>query len=232
MILLQVFVNTIDAVGKIPTERDTMNSKFLFFCVSFSMMACEDNGHLTVITGPMYSGKTACLIDNIKAARDSGHKVYIYSHSLDYRRNNQLSSRAYPNEKILAFKTDSGADIIMDYFKGECDYVAIDEAQFFKPDLVKYIRLMLECRTKIFVSGLDKNFRGEPFSDTMEQLLDLANTVIRLTATCSVCGGFASMTQRLVNGEPAGRNDDEIVIEGSSDVIKYEPRCRKCYELK
>jgi thymidine kinase len=202
-------------------------------CLTVPVIAADfSKGSLTVITGPMYSGKTACLIDCIKAVKRAGKEIYVYSHCLDYRRDHQLSSRACPDENIKAFKTDSSADIMMDYFKGSCRCVAIDEVQFFKPELIRYIRLMLECETTVYVSGLDTNYRGEPFGDTMEQLIRMANTVVKLTATCSVCGKDATMTQRLVNGLPAKTTDALLVVEGSNDTIKYEPRCKECHVIK
>ena len=43
------------------------------------------------------------------------------------------------------------------------------------------------------------------------------------------CGGIATRTQRLVNGEPA-YYEDPIVIIGASEA--YEARCRHCHEVK
>lgn len=196
-------------------------------------MSCDNRlGSLTVITGPMYSGKTARLIDYIRLAQLAKKKVYVYSHCFDVRRAEELSSRAYPNIHIEAFKTCEANDIIQDFFQGDCDCVAIDEAQFFKPHLAYYVKLMLDCRATVYVSGLDTNFRGEPFSDTMGKLCQMASKIDKLTAICSVCGKDAAMTQRLVNGEPATMDDELVVIEGSCDVIKYEPRCRACHIVK
>jgi len=180
----------------------------------------------------MYSGKTARLIDYIKLAKLSGKKVEVYSHALDFRKENSLSSRAYPTERMEAFKTCDARDILKDYYRGDFNCVAIDEAQFFSTHLAHYIKLMVDCRATIYVSGLDTNYRGEPFSETMGKLCQMADLVVKLTAVCAVCGGDATLTQRLINGIPAALNDELVVVEGTCDVIKYEPRCRKCHVIE
>lgn len=78
---------------------------------------------------------------------------------------------------------------------------------------------------RVIASGLDLDFRGEPFG-AMPQLLTIAEKVDKVTAICLSCGQPATRTQRLLNGHPAPY-DSEIVSIGSSD--KYEPRCRACH---
>ena len=224
-----------------------MNVKMIVFCI-LTLMTCllfsadkpgnftkfndKQPGSLTVITGPMYSGKTARLIDYIRLAHQMGKIVEVYSHGLDSKKKDSLFSRAYPQDRIEAFKTCDSSDIIREYFRGSFNCIAIDEAQFFTPDLAHYVELMLDCRAIVYVAGLDTNYRGEQFSETMSKLYRMADLVVNLVATCAVCGKDATMTQRLVNGLPAVASDDLIVVEGSIDVVKYEPRCRNCHILK
>lgn len=214
-----------------------MNIKAIIFCIGI-LMGCllysadKQMGHLTILTGPMYSGKTTALIELIKANRETGHTVAVYSHCLDARKDNQLGSRALPDEEISAFKTSDPADIVKDFMKGDFNCVAIDETQFFPPSLCPLISIMLECRCKVYISGLDMNFKGQPFGITMGGLCQMADKVIKLKALCKICGQHnATMTQRLVNGKPAREKDDELIIEGSKDTVKYEPRCRNCHQV-
>jgi len=53
--------------------------------------------------------------------------------------------------------------------------------------------------------------------------------VDKLQAICMVCGGPASRTQRLINGEPAYYDDPTILI-GAEDV--YEARCREHHVVR
>ena len=83
--------------------------------------------------------------------------------------------------------------------------------------------LGLSCQP--VAAGLDRDFRGEPFGP-MPLLLCLAEFVDKLQAVCHQCGGAATRTQRLVDGEPAPFDGATIQI-GALD--SYEARCSTCY---
>jgi len=79
----------------------------------------------------------------------------------------------------------------------------------------------------VIVTGLDTDFRGEPFG-CMPFMIARADKVDKLSAICMVCGEAATRTQRLVNNQPAHYHDP-IVIVGASEM--YEARCRKCHQV-
>ena len=89
-------------------------------------------------------------------------------------------------------------------------------------------RLADEYGIRVIIAGLDTDFRGQPFG-AMPHLLSIAEEVVKLHAICVVCGGDASRTQRLVNGQPA-RLDDPIILVGAQE--SYEARCRNCHEVR
>ena len=60
----------------------------------------------------------------------------------------------------------------------------------------------------------------------MPALMARAEQVNKVQAICQRCGGAASRTQRLINGQPAAY-DDPVILVGASEV--YEPRCRACH---
>ena len=60
----------------------------------------------------------------------------------------------------------------------------------------------------------------------MPTLLCVAEFVDKLEAVCHRCGGPATMTQRLVDGEPAPFAGATIQV-GALD--SYEARCRSCH---
>ena len=80
---------------------------------------------------------------------------------------------------------------------------------------------------RVIVSGLDQDYRGEPFG-SMPALLARAEFVDKIQAVCHSCGGAATMTQRLIDGEPAPFSGATVVIGG---VDRYEARCRSCFEV-
>jgi thymidine kinase len=55
-----------------------------------------------------------------------------------------------------------------------------------------------------------------------------AENVQKLQAICVVCGGPASRTQRIINGQPAAY-DDPVILVGAEEA--YEARCRGCHEV-
>jgi thymidine kinase len=79
----------------------------------------------------------------------------------------------------------------------------------------------------VVAAGLAQDFRGEPFG-SMPTLLCIAEFVDKLEAVCHRCGGPATLTQRLLDGQPAPY-DGETVQIGALD--SYEARCRSCHSL-
>ena len=116
---------------------------------------------------------------------------------------------------------------ILTKIEGDTTVVAIDEAQFFDPEIVQIVQQLASRGIRVVVAGLDTDFRGEPFGP-MPVLMSIAEHVDKLHAICMVCGDEASRTQRLVNGKPA-RFDDPVVIVGASEM--YEARCRVHHEV-
>ena len=78
---------------------------------------------------------------------------------------------------------------------------------------------------EVIVTGLDLDFRGQPFGP-MPVLLAVADEVVKLRAICARCGREASRSQRLVDGEPAPATAPIIQV-GSEE--SYEARCRHCH---
>jgi len=105
------------------------------------------------------------------------------------------------------------------------DVIGIDEVQFFAPEIVLVIDVLVERGIRVVASGLDQDFRGLPFG-SLPELLCRAELVDKLQAVCHRCGGPATMTQRLVNGRPAPADGATIVV-GALD--SYEARCRGCH---
>jgi thymidine kinase len=103
----------------------------------------------------------------------------------------------------------------------------VDEAQFFDENIVNVIEDMANNGMRVIVTGLDMDFRGEPFG-CIPELLARADKIDKLHAICMVCGEAANRTQRLVDGKPA-HFDDPIVIVGASEM--YEARCRAHHEV-
>jgi thymidine kinase len=190
-------------------------------------------GGLTVIAGPMTCGKSDELMRQITVLKVADSKILVCKPKLDTRSNIFLTSRRETKDPIAAYPVSKPEDIVALAAQDPVDYIAIDEAQFLPKDsMVPVIQKLIQSGHHIIASGLDKDFKGEPFG-CMPELLAIADQCIKLTAVCKVCKKLnATMTQRLVNGEPARRNDPLIMVDdGSKKEITYEPRCRACHQL-
>lgn len=124
--------------------------------------------------------------------------------------------------------------------------VGIDEVQFlYVPNDgeavdAEQVRLIhntlidgMRAGSRIFLAGLDADFRGEPFPLCAALLLDPRIRRKQMTAICAVCHrDEATLTQRLYKGMPAPRSMPTVVVKNKrSSVIKYEPRCPACHVI-
>lgn len=182
-------------------------------------------GHIELICGSMFSGKTEELIRRLKRAEFARQHVQVFSHSLDTRYGaSQVASHNGANMNAIPVQQASQILALLD---PQATVVAIDEAQFFDWRIAEVANVLADRGIRVIVAGLDMDFRGEPFGP-MPLLIAQSEQVDKLCAICVVCGEPASRTQRLINGSPA-RYDDPVILVGASEV--YEARCRHCHAV-
>ncbi|GAB4505646.1 MAG: thymidine kinase [Anaerolineales bacterium] len=182
-------------------------------------------GSIEVICGSMFSGKTDELIRRLVRATIARQKVQVFKPAIDVRYAvEKVTSHAGAN--FDAIPIENAADI-RTRIEPDTTVVAVDEAQFFDDEIVDVAQELAGHGVRVIVAGLDMDFRGEPFGP-MPLLMAKAEKVDKLHAICMVCGGEASRTQRLVNGQPA-RYNDPVVIVGASEL--YEARCREHHQV-
>jgi len=181
------------------------------------------HGWIEVICGSMYCGKTDELIRRVRRAEIARQQVQVFKPLIDTRyAPEDVSSHAGGRMKAIRA---NGAEEIWREVKDGTQVVAVDEVQFFDETVVDVCQGLADSGKRVICSGLDLDFRGEPFG-FMPRLLAIAESVEKLTAICVVCGSPATRSQRLINGEPA-EWDDPIILVGAHDA--YEPRCRACH---
>lgn len=176
---------------------------------------------LNITFGPMFAGKTTYLINTIKSLLDNSNtnleEILIINHSSDDRYSNN-SICTHDNKKMPSLSLMKLEDI----FNSSIDisnkkYIFIDECQFFC-DLYESVKtLLFKYKTKIYLVGLDGDYKQEPFySSHLFDLIPYANTVTKLTAKCSECNETAPFTKRIICS-------DEKFLVGGSD--SYKPVC-------
>ena len=178
-------------------------------------------GSVEVITGSMFSGKTDELIRRLRRARIARQDVQVFKPKLDTRYGEEkVASHAGSEFEATPIETAAQIEGLL---QDGTTVVAIDEAQFFDDRICGIVQRLANRGLRVIVAGLDQDFRGEPFGP-MPKLMAQAERVDKLHAICMVCGGPASRTQRLIDGQPA-RYDDPVVVVGASEL--YEARCRE-----
>ncbi len=180
-----------------------------------------------LITGPMGSGKTEELIRRLKRAEIANKKVKVFFPAMDTRpAGAKIESRNGAHRNAVKIYK---ADEIMSFVKEKDQVIGIDELQFFDINIIDVIQQLIALNKKIIGSGLDLDFKSEPFG-CIPQIYCYADKIDKQTAICMKCGSeYGNRTQRLINGEPADKNSPLIMIGGDES---YEARCIDCYQLR
>jgi thymidine kinase len=175
---------------------------------------------LTLVIGPMFSGKSSYLLTSIRRYKEMGWPIYTITSNLD--------KRYTSDNKIINHNQDyAAADASVEYLQhisGKKEYldakvVIIEEAQFY-PDLVEFVVEAVETDGKyLIVAGLDGDASRKPFGKLLD-LIPHADSIIKLKALCKKCGDG---TEALFTSKKV--HDNATVDIGGSD--KYEALCRK-----
>ncbi len=183
------------------------------------------SGSVEIICGSMFSGKTEEMIRRLRRAVIARQKVQVFKPVID----NRYKAERVTSHAGIDFEAQPVNDSqeIMRNLDSATTVVGIDEAQFFDNGIVDIIESLANNGIRVLVTGLDMNFRGEPFG-CIPEILSKADKVDKLQAICMVCGEPATRTQRIVNGKPAHFNDP-VVIVGAAEM--YEARCRMHHEV-
>ncbi len=185
------------------------------------------NGKITVLTGPMFSGKTESMVVRLKRANLARKHFLAFKPIVDSRSERSLEDMIaqtfqLPDVRHLIFQVSEFNEIVELIGVRNIDVIAFDEAQFFDSWIVDMVRhLAWEKGRDVIIAGLDLDYRRREFGNGhMSTLLSLADEVSKLTAICFRCGGEARFTQR-VSG-----TQEQVQVGGKGE---YEARCGKCF---
>jgi thymidine kinase len=192
----------------------------------------NNSPYLELIVGPMFSGKTSRLVDIYKQYTFCNIPVVVINHSIDNRYDDELLS-THDHIKIPCIKTDSLKYIwreepetngMFKIFRDReqlyfADVILINEGQFFE-DLYEVVISMLKFGKKIYIAGLDGDFKRQKFGQILD-LIPLCDKITKLTSLCGICknGTPGIFSKRLTN-------ETQQTIVGFNNYI---PVCRKCY---
>lgn len=176
------------------------------------------SGWIFAIAGPMFSGKSSELLRHFRDFRKLGIRCRIFTSALDTR---------YGTGKVITHNGDSedavqvscAADIEAG-LDDSVKVVFIDEPHLIKGKVADLCRKLAREGRKVFVAGLDLDYRGNPFPE-MSAILNDADTVLKTHGKCAICGGPSRYSYRKTQ-------DGKRLLVGGANI--YEPRCRDCFK--
>ena len=173
-------------------------------------------GWIEVICGSMFSGKTEELIRRLNRARIAKQKVEVFKPAVDTRYDEE-DVVSHDAKKTSSIPVQNASQIL--FYAEDFEVVGIDEAQFFGNEIVNVCNELAEKGKRVLVSGLDMDFKGNPFGP-MPALMAIAEYVTKVHAVCIRCGNPANYSHRT-------GTEEKLVMLGETEA--YEPLCRKCF---
>ncbi len=174
--------------------------------------------------GTVGSAKTLNLLAVAHNYRQQGKKVLLLKPDLDTRFGKErIKSRAgleMQADVMIGPQTDL---LVLPYEGVSC--LLVDEAQFLTARIIEQLRqITLDWDIPVLCYGLRTDFKSKLFEGSM-RLLELADTIEEVKATCHYCNRKSIMNLKHVNGV--------AVSEGPSVELgaeeRYYPTCFRCY---
>ena len=185
------------------------------------MLSHNTYSGITLIYGPMFSGKTTKLIEIYKETLAQQKNCIAINYELDtrYGKNKIIShdGLVIPCHSIINiddFINNSATKELV----SNADYIFINEAQFFESILTSVLYLTNSLKKNVVLCGLDLDYKRQKFG-TMMDLLSKATNVFKMTGKCVKCNKASCYSHRTVNSY------FQILI-GTSEYI---PLCETCY---
>lgn len=181
-------------------------------------------GKLTVIAGPMFSGKTGKLVAMVEVFGRMGQKVLTVKPRLDarYSSKDEIYSHDHRRSRALVVDGEAPQTIVGSILQGKPNKVILDEVQFFdKRKIRKLVAGLLARGIDVVAAGLLYDYQRKPFGATPE-LMGLADERLELYAVCQRCGSLARHTERVQGGKSR-------VEVGAAD--KYIAVCEACHRI-
>ena len=201
----------------------------------------SDVGSCKIIFGPMFSGKTTKLLQELTTLADVGLKVLYINHKDDKRVTEKKVKNVTTHhsqfnglsDKLHSISTGTLGKVDID----EYDVIGIDEGQFFD-DLDVEVRKWVIQRCKIvIIASLDGDFMMMPFGKAKELIcICEPGNIVKLPAICMKCLEQTTPYRRIKQveaGFSALINVPDKIPSTNKKVggkESYVSVCMKCYK--
>lgn len=174
--------------------------------------------------GTVGSAKTLNLLAVAHNYRQQGKKILLMKPDLDTRFGKEsIKSRAGLEMEADVLIVDENSLKGIDYVGVSC--ILVDEAQFLARKVIEGLRkIALDFDIPVLCYGLRTDFKSHLFEGSA-RLMELADSIEEVKATCHFCNRKSIMNLRYVNGHAVC--EGPVVELGAEE--KYFPACYKCY---
>jgi len=174
--------------------------------------------------GTVGSAKTLNLLAVAHNYRQQGKEVSLLKPKLDTRFGfGSIKSRA-GLEMMADFLLEATTRLDFKNFAG-ISCILVDEAQFLSTAIIEQLRqITLEMDIPVICYGLRTDFKTTLFEGS-RRLMELADSIEEIKATCYFCNKKSIFNLRHVNG--LATVDGPSILLGAEEM--YYPTCFKCY---
>ena len=173
-------------------------------------------GKIELILGPMFSGKSTRLIEQMRKYVYKAKKTIMVKYYADQRyseKSEVVTHDLIKYDSINCKLLRNSFDTLKQY-----DVIGIDEGQFFA-DLVEVCEELALMGKIILIAALNGDFRMEPFP-VIQRIISKSDKIKLLKAYCFNCHKDAKFSLRIVKS-------NETVLIGAGEA--YKPACRECH---
>jgi|GEM_PF-3439945 len=174
-------------------------------------------GKITLLLGPMFSGKSSLLLNEIDKATIAKIPCCIVRPKKDTREfftHSKWEYRSFDSYNVANLKDVPAA---------QYDVICIDEGQFFES--LVYSLEWVKMGKRVFISALNGDRHQTEWKATQE-MIPLVDDIIFLKAVCSKCGSYDAAFSYKVNDNSAAQVD----IGGSEE--SFIALCRDCLQIE
>ena len=172
------------------------------------------SGHIELILGPMFAGKSTELLRLVRRYKVARKNVLIIKYKGDTRYSKNKFS-THDKQQLSAVSAMKLSSVDCDGY----DVIGIDEGQFF-PDIVEFSEELANAGKIVIIAALDGTFQRKPFGRILE-LVPKAEEITKLKSVCSVCFESAAFSKKIAGDK------SQIKETGGADL--YIAVCRRCY---
>ena len=177
---------------------------------------------ITLITGPMSSGKTSLMLQKLERARIAGKRVVLYrplNDTRDFLTHSGIDKLdSYPIHYLQSVGTSHEVHT-RELADSSFDIIGIDEGQF----VFGLRELVLNgslAGKKIYISALHATSESRMFEEIIN-LIPHCDEIIKLNAVCTSCGSDVGNYTSYKGGVKP-----DVWVGG---LDEYTSLCRECY---